>query len=108
MSKRQVTNFLPLVAVLILAVFQVFDGLYTYEGIHRLGTIEAEGNPLLKASMYWLGVEATLLLSKGFGFFSCLAILLVYRGTHKLINLAIYGVTIFYSVAVGGWIWMLA
>jgi hypothetical protein len=39
---------------------QLFDGVATYQGIHVWG----EGNPLLQASIPYLGAGATLLLFK--------------------------------------------
>jgi len=55
-SERVLTGLLGLNLVL-----QLFDGVATYAGLHA-GI--AEGNPLLAATMQWLGVTPALVLFK--------------------------------------------
>lgn len=63
-----------------LFILQIFDGLYTYLGVQKFGTIDVEGNPIVHYAMTHLGVAGGLLLIKAI---ACLFIAILYYETWK-------------------------
>lgn len=91
---------------LLLALLQLIDGMLTILGIGRFG-IEAEGNPILRNSMFILGPVATLAFSKcvACGFIACLC---WWSSKVCWISAALKGLICVYSLAaVVPWIYIL-
>ena len=93
---------LPRLTLLVFLTFQAADGLITYGAASLFGT-EAEGNPIIAASMQALGIGPALVLAK---LTSCAGGLLLYwRGVHA----ALAAVTAVYAAfAVIPWLTLLS
>ena len=86
-----------------LVSLQIFDGILTAEGVHRM-SIDAEGNHFLKYLMYNYGVNNTLLFSKGIAIALVLVVTYLARRLHWIKNLIAFMSVVYLCFAIIPWL----
>jgi hypothetical protein len=97
------------ILLILLGILQILDGALTYYGVVTFGSLEIEGNPLIKYLMSKLGPAPALISAKTL---ACLLVYMLYRlvdcSQSLITTLGIYLVTIAYLFTVIVWIIVLA
>jgi hypothetical protein len=96
-----------IVCLVVLTLFQILDGFFTYLGVLIVNSTDIEGNPLIKALMDELGAGTALIVVKGLAVLICLVMfyLTPLRSDSKVavVDLMLYLITLLYLCILVAW-----